>query len=276
MKIKKILSLSMTKQIKHILLVFFMITGCSLGLRTSAQDIVSSETVSTSPQYIFSHTDSWGGLHASQSVGEISNLEEKFHAFVLHPKAENIIFLQPLKLDKNNFVLVWSECTKSTCYGYASVIGHDENYKKLVLRKRIIISSPYVAWQENGINFEPEPILLDVNNDGKLELVLKYSVVEKPRPALGSKNHEFIAVYGVPSLNRVWRYELNFSGGDSEYACYREAELVFKPVVKINVSGECNLFFCLNQDQGQKTCKSNHAVKDTFYWSKLSRQFIKK
>lgn len=107
----------------------------------------------------------------------------------------------------------WWTCDEQGCAGSVAMVAADGR-----TLGRAGLPVPAKPWAIDGLQIGPGA-LLDLDGDGAAEWALRYTVTEPPRPALGSRFHEVVAVYNLPALSLLWWRDLREVGGDSEEAC---------------------------------------------------------
>lgn len=85
------------------------------------------------------------------------------------------------------------------------------------VRGRATLPEPAQPWEVDGLQILGSG-LRDMDGDGRADWVVRYTLTEPPRAAVGSWFNELFAVYRLPDLALLWSATARRVGGDSEPA----------------------------------------------------------
>jgi hypothetical protein len=174
--------------------------------------------------------------------------------------------------------VAWTECSKITCYGYVAIVRHNEFGGKFVLEKRVRLRFYNHIWNNDGVSFfDSEFILYDVDQDGKKELLMRYSTTEPPEPAIGSRVNDYVAIFNLPSLNQNWFYRTHTRRSSGERACEHSVKLKNNLTSYLIVEGKCGPLVCLEQSDylENKECSKIASRKEYYIWLKKLDRYVK-
>jgi len=100
--------------------------------------------------------------------------------------------LQPVG---RSVAVAWTPCSRSACrarVGLARII-------KGALKVYQSITLPHKGWSMGGVELH-ETAVVDMDGDGKRELLVSYTITTKPERAVGSRYMRYLAVLALPSL----------------------------------------------------------------------------
>ena len=115
-----------------------------------------------------------------------------------------------LQISSSTFGIAWSESNQGKPYiGYAALLrGEVEPFHSgpFSVIKKIILPTPFTPSDDEGIKIK-NMAYADIFGTGNKVWLITYSLTESPRPALGSKSHDYILLLSPENLNVLWNYE---------------------------------------------------------------------
>lgn len=210
-------------------------------------------------------------------------IDEEILFPILTKKNSDSISVTPiLQVNELEAVLAWAECEEGgTCEGYAGKITRGDK-PKLLSKTRL--PEPLKPWDADGIRFAnynsniPLGIgLYDADKDNIQDFIVAYSVVEKPRPAVGSKFLNNIAIFRTKNMDKVWSFAIEKSSqAETDEKCVSSVSYFrngCKKTRDIIVSSICNKQrYCL--ENPTETCDEDTEKTEYFFLSTEKGQYV--